>query len=176
SLDRLAAQQEPPLPVDQAAGLSALDPAQLQAAAARLAQPDAVTADVSDCSIIPGGLPATDDQDQDGMDNLTESCLGTDYNHADSDGDTITDTLELQGFTLNNTTWTTNPKMRDSNLDGMDDVAEWNPNWTTQDASTLDPDGDGIPNPWDDDNDGDGIVDSLDNSPFTVLPYKSSYE
>ncbi|MCB0238697.1 MAG: hypothetical protein KDH08_08625, partial [Anaerolineae bacterium] len=132
--------------------------------------------DVSDCSIIPGGLPATDDQDQDGMDNLTESCLGTDYNHADSDGDTITDTLELQGFTLNNTTWTTNPKMRDSNLDGMDDVAEWNPNWTTQDASTLDPDGDGIPNPWDDDNDGDGIVDSLDNSPFTVLPYKSSYE
>ncbi|MEZ4768647.1 MAG: hypothetical protein R2844_09505 [Caldilineales bacterium] len=176
SLDRLAALQEPPLPDDQAAGLGALDPVQLEAAAARLAAPDAVTDDVSDCAIIPGGLPATDDQDQDGMDNLTESCLGTDYNHADSDGDTITDTLELQGFTLNGVTWTTNPKMRDSNLDGMDDVAEWNPAWATQDASTLDPDGDGIPNPWDDDNDGDGVVDSLDNSPYTVLGYQPSYE
>ena len=53
--------------------------------------------DVGDCSIIPGGLPATDDQDQDGMDNPDRELPGTDYNHADSDGDTITDTLELQG-------------------------------------------------------------------------------
>ncbi len=177
SLDRLAAQENPPqIEGNPESGAPVLDDARLQDALSRLAQPAVVTTDVSDCSNIPGGLPAADDQDQDGMDNLTESCLGTDYNHADSDGDTITDTLELQGFTLNNVTWTTDPKMRDSNLDGMDDAAEWNPNWATLNASTLDPDGDGIPNPWDDDNDGDGVVDSLDNSPFTVLGYKSSYD
>ncbi len=131
---------------------------------------------VVDCLTLPNGVVASDDYDNDGMDNVTEHCLGTDYREADSDFDTISDTDELTGFSLGGKTWTTNPLQRDSNLDGMDDASEWTPNWVTNSPNTLDVDGDGIPNPWDNDNDGDGVIDELDNSPYDVLGYKSSYD
>ena len=80
-----------------------------------------------------------------------------------------------QGFTFGGKTWRTDPLQADSNLDGIDDAAEWNPAWVASQPDTLDLDGDGVPNPWDDDNDGDGVPDGLDNSPYKVLDYQSSY-
>jgi len=60
--------------------------------------------------------------------------------------------------------WYGNPVSPDTNNDGLNDYEEWpKPNGT---APSWDPDGDGIPNPWDDDNDNDGVPDRLDISPY----------
>jgi len=138
------------------------------------------TTSVADCSSLPPGIPPHGDEDSDGLDNVTERCLGTDYLNADTDSDTITDTLELQGFTTGSgdetKKWTTNPLDRDSNHDGLDDAAEWNPEWVDVKPQTLDFDGDGVANAWDPDNDGDGVPDALDDSPYKVLEYESTYE
>ncbi|MCP4212937.1 MAG: hypothetical protein GY764_15875 [Halieaceae bacterium] len=131
--------------------------------------------DVTDCAVLPDGIAPDEDYDADGISNLTENCLGTSYRDADTDSDSISDSDELKGFTVGAQTWTTNPLMRDSNLDGMDDFAEWSPSWATSSPSTLDVDADGVANAWDDDNDGDGVIDDLDISPYAVLPYKSSF-
>ncbi|MEZ4768652.1 MAG: hypothetical protein R2844_09530 [Caldilineales bacterium] len=123
------------------------------------------------------GYDPLGDEDQDGLDNATEWCLGTDFRDADTDHDTITDTVELAGFTYNNKTWTTDPREDDSNRDGILDGSEWIQGLDGVDLdAVIDPDGDGVPNPWDDDNDGDGVVDSQDISPVTVLPLRRSFD
>ncbi|MCP4167502.1 MAG: hypothetical protein GY759_16655 [Chloroflexi bacterium] len=122
-----------------------------------------------DAGILPG-----DDNDGDGLTNEIEWCLGTDYDNVDSDSDTITDTLEVKGFTYDGQTWFSNPMLEDSNWDGMSDNNEWNPNVT--DDGFTDYDGDGLPNLWDEDNDGDGVPDNQDISPFQVMPYRSSFD
>ncbi|MCB0257239.1 MAG: hypothetical protein KDI55_26260, partial [Anaerolineae bacterium] len=123
------------------------------------------------------GYAASGDEDADGLDNATEWCLGTDFRNADSDKDTITDTLEVEGFVYDNKTWTTDPLQVDSNRDGMADGNEWRTGLSPEEfAAFIDYDGDGIPNPWDDDNDGDGVSDSLDISPYSVQAYRTSFD
>jgi hypothetical protein len=65
------------------------------------------------------------DTDGDGLDDLTETCLGTSPYAVDSDRDTITDTLEIEGFEFNGRTFHTNPLLVDSNNDNLIDAAEW---------------------------------------------------
>jgi len=120
------------------------------------------------------------DYDGDGLSNADEWCLGTQYegNEAwDSDGDLITDTLEVNGFMFNGILYTTDPLQRDTNGDGMSDGQEWKPSITdpTQFQRFMDLDDDKIPNPWDKDNDGDGVPDAQDISPYStdnVLGYR----
>ncbi len=65
----------------------------------------------------------------------------------------------------------------DSNGDGMDDGDEWKPTLTGDDfVNFIDFDHDGVPNLWDDDNDGDGVPDGNDISPFAVEPYRKQFQ
>ncbi|MFZ6027824.1 MAG: LamG-like jellyroll fold domain-containing protein [Chloroflexota bacterium] len=132
-----------------------------------------------DAASLPAALPAADDgtdSDADGLSDYEEALLGTssstedqDYDGiadgVDTDSDTITDTLEVQGFTYNGQAWYTNPLELDTNNDGIEDSAEWykpgaHPTWDT--------DNDGTPDLFDDDNDNDGVPDRHDLSPFTA--------
>ena len=113
------------------------------------------------------------DTDNDGLDDFTEICYGTDPYYEDTDRDLIPDYDEIIGITHAGETWHSNPFLPDSNSDGMADYNEWiAPHGTAPD---IDPDGDNIPNLWDDDNDGDGLRDNVDLDPFTVTAYQNSY-
>jgi hypothetical protein len=124
------------------------------------------------------GTPG-EDTDNDGLDDVTEYCLGTDPFYGDSDRDMITDTLEIEGFDFGGRTWTSDPFNPDSNNDGLADMSEWPapvgeaPNF--DDLDDWDPDGDGVPNLWDADNDGDGVPDDLDLSPFSRTDYTDAF-
>jgi hypothetical protein len=96
------------------------------------------------------------DSDHDGLPDTQESLLGTDPFNPDTDGDTITDTLEVVGFNLGGKTWYGDPLKPDTNDDGVGDALEWG----------LDTDGDNTPDLWSRDNDSDGVPDNLDLSPF----------
>lgn len=125
---------------------------------------------IEECGDGSGGV----DSDQDGLTDLEESCLGTDPFDPDTDGDTITDTLEITGFALDGQTWTTDPFNADSNLDGMSDASEWPAPVGL--AVNADLDGDGIPNLWDDDDDGDGVSDQIDISPHAFTGYTNRFD
>lgn len=113
-------------------------------------------------------LPANDgtDTDQDGLTDYVEAILGTDPLRTDSDGDLITDTLEVRGFVYGGLTWHTNPLKKDSNDDGIDDGREWTLGAVA--GLPADSDNDGTPDLYDDDNDGDSVPDNLDLSPYTA--------
>ncbi|MFQ5340748.1 MAG: Ig-like domain-containing protein, partial [Anaerolineae bacterium] len=115
-----------------------------------------------------GCYPGDRDSDTDGLCDQYEILLGTDDTDPDTDRDQITDTLEIEGFTYADRQWYTNPFLSDSNQDGLGDYAEWPE--PVGEAPSWDPDGDGLPNVWDDDNDGDGVIDSLDISPWSYSP------
>ena len=120
------------------------------------------------------GTPG-EDTDNDGLEDVTEYCLGTDPYYEDSDRDVITDTVEIEGFEFGGRTWTSDPFEADSNGDGLVDFTEW-PS-PVGDAPHMegvdpwDPDGDDVPNLWDADNDGDDVPDGLDLSPFSHTDY-----
>ena len=102
----------------------------------------------------------TTDTDSDTLPDSVEAILGTDFNNTDSDFDRLNDSYEAR----NNL----DPLKPDSNGDGLADYFE------VTNVSSLDLDGDGYPNAWDFDNDGDGVIDTLDLSPFsTSTPYES---
>lgn len=109
----------------------------------------------------------TADSDQDGLTDYQECLLGTDLFYADTDGDAIMDTQEVQGFVLPNQTrrWYTDPRELDSNRDGIGDTQEWFVN-AGSNNTPGDMDGDNMPDLFDDDNDGDGVLDKIDLSPF----------
>ena len=121
----------------------------------------------------------TEDADNDGLSDADENCLGTDPYHEDSDRDTITDTLEIDGFDYGGRHWTSDPFNLDSNQDGLTDFAEWPdpvgaaPHLDV--ANDWDPDGDGVPNLWDEDNDGDAVPDSIDLSPYARTAYSDTF-
>ncbi|NJL34018.1 MAG: hypothetical protein HC893_09335 [Chloroflexaceae bacterium] len=114
------------------------------------------------------------DSDNDGLDDFTEGCVGTDPYAVDTDEDLITDTLELEGFTYGGRTWKLDPFKQDANGDGLPDFSEWVA--PIGNAPEWDIDGDTIPNPWDDDNDGDGVTDGIDLSPFSSTAYTDTFQ
>jgi hypothetical protein len=109
------------------------------------------------------------DLDADGLDNVSEQQIGTDPVVADSDGDNLSDGVEVNGFRLPNDarTWRSDPTQRDSNGDGLADPQEWHLDAAGNRIAT-DSDGDRVPDLFDDDNDNDGVPDRVDLSPFTL--------
>ncbi len=119
--------------------------------------------------------PNDSDSDDDGLDDGVEyNTLGTDPRMADHDGDGISDLDEVTPFEYNGQTWYMNPLQADTNGDSLIDSIECfersaladSPDGT---AVCPDTDNDGTPDLFDDDNDGDGIHDSVDLSPLTAL-------
>jgi uncharacterized repeat protein (TIGR01451 family) len=113
------------------------------------------------------------DTDGDTIDDASEYCLGTNPYAVDSDNDLITDTLEIDGFDLGGQHWVGDPLEADSNGDGLSDFSEWPA--PAGEAPAWDPDGDDVPNLWDDDNDGDGVPDYLDFSPYSSSSYNEAF-
>ena len=109
------------------------------------------TADIDE--LIASTPPANrTDTDGDGLYDSVEAVLGTDFNNTDSDFDQLNDYYEAKNGL--------DPLEPDSNKDGIPDYFEVT-------GVPLDLDGDGFPNAWDFDNDGDGVSDGLDLSPFS---------
>ncbi len=119
-----------------------------------------------------GDGSAANDSDNDGLDDLTEGCLGTDPYMSDTDNDTISDAQELEEFTVGSQSWNGNPLAADTNLDGLTDNNEWPAAYGGY-ADSWDPDNDGIPNIWDEDNDNDGVSDGYDAAPFSATDYST---
>lgn len=109
------------------------------------------------------GEGAGTDSDADGLTDTQENCLGTDPFNPDTDGDQIPDGIEVRGFDDHGRHWYSNPFEADTNHDGHPDFAEWPV--PIGSAATTDIDHDGIPNLWDNDDDGDGVPDAVDLSP-----------
>jgi type II secretory pathway pseudopilin PulG/subtilisin-like proprotein convertase family protein len=132
---------------------------------------------VSDLSSVDDSNPPDNDSDDDG-DGLTyiqEYRLGTDPNEKDSDGDQITDDVEVAGFEFNSKMWYTDPLNPDTNNDGLMDGLEC-PEQARPDENSLSPhgicrdtNGDGTPDVFDRDNDNDGVPDRVDTSPFVKM-------
>ncbi|HEX8681814.1 MAG TPA: hypothetical protein VF707_05835, partial [Ardenticatenaceae bacterium] len=112
---------------------------------------------------------STQNSDADSLTDYQECLLGTDPTVPDSDGDQITDTLEIQGFSYGGEMWYSDPLDPDTNKDGIPDTQEWLLTDTPPDT-----DNDGTPDLFDEDNDGDGIIDRLDLSPFQTTAVISS--
>ena len=91
----------------------------------------------------------------------------------DTDGDMITDTLEVKGFIYpeGGQRWYLNPSDADTNVDGLIDSVECPALVDVADPrpadirSQCDSDKDGIPNSFESDNDNDGVPDRVDLSP-----------
>ncbi len=127
-----------------------------------------------------GDGEVSEDSDADGLNDAAEYCLGTDPYLADSDRDLVPDKVEIDGFAFGDTMVYGNPLRPDSNSDGLVDGEEWPVPWGTVPeladvADSTDPDGDGVPNLWDDDNDGDLVPDALDLSPFSYVANASTF-
>ncbi len=106
--------------------------------------------------LVAGLIAATTDltdTDEDGLPDTVEAVIGTDPRDRDSDADSIPDMAEVANRT--------DPKSPDSNKDGLADGVE------VVDGD-MDVDLDGTPNAWDPDNDGDGLRDARDLSPFAA--------
>ncbi|MDT8305667.1 MAG: hypothetical protein RRC07_07000, partial [Anaerolineae bacterium] len=121
------------------------------------------------------------DTDGDGLADTLELCLGTDPDSVDSDYDAISDKEELDGFDLGGKHWDSDPLGTDSNHDGLADTREWasalNENGAEHgEAFNADVDGDLIPNLWDEDDDGDGVPDGQDLSPFALTDYTAALD
>jgi hypothetical protein len=97
------------------------------------------------------------DSDGDGLKDKEEERIGTNPTLVDTDGDTLSDYVEVHGFqTADVKTWYGDPRNKDTNGDGIGDNREWG----------LDTDGDFLPDMWSNDNDSDGVPDKVDLSPF----------
>lgn len=101
------------------------------------------------------------DKDGDLLPDSVEAVLGTDFNNSDSDFDRLDDYFETHNDL--------DPLKPDSNDDGLADYFE------VTNVSSLDIDGDNFSNAWDFDNDGDGVIDSLDMSPFSKSILSDSF-
>ena len=103
--------------------------------------------------LLAASTSAADDSDHDGLPDRVEMVLGTYGDLADSDFDDLGDYDEVcQKLS--------DPLEPDSNADGLPDAFEV--------AAEVpdDADGDGVPNLRDPDNDGDGVLDGVELSPF----------
>jgi len=107
----------------------------------------------------------TGDNDDDGLTNGAECVLGTDPDWEDSDNDSVTDYDEVTGFEYDGKMWYTDPLEMDINRDGLGDGIEWNTG-CQEGEIPPDMDGDGTPDLFDRDNDGDSVPDDVDLSPY----------
>jgi len=123
------------------------------------------------------------DEDGDTLTYIEEQRLGTDPENADSDNDQLRDDLEVEGFVFAGERWYTDPLNADTNNDGLLDTREcWivlpldvqrDPPWTA--PCDLDTDGNLEPDIFDRDNDGDGVPDRVDLSPFETMAGADGY-
>ncbi|MFW9955473.1 MAG: hypothetical protein ACFFD3_13040 [Candidatus Thorarchaeota archaeon] len=100
------------------------------------------------------------DYDNDLLYDPVEKVIGTDPTRNDTDSDQLSDYFEVMNGT--------DPLLPDSNYDGIYDFEEVN--------VTLDLDNDGVPNAWDFDNDGDGVNDDPDLSPFACTDALDTFD
>ncbi len=131
---------------------------------------DTPPTDLRDCRVLYAdqGIDPNADDDNDGLTNATEWCLGTDFKKADTDGDGITDTLEVGGYTdAQGHKWLLDPLSDDTNHDGIGDGGACSVD-TTGKLVCKDTDGDGIPDLWDTDIDGDGVPNRDDLTPYGI--------
>lgn len=127
--------------------------------------PDEIPAAFRDLSrFVQELMENTDDtnhSDSDGLPDSVELVIGTDPLNPDSDFDGVNDYDEaFMGM---------DPNKADSNDDRFADYRE------VTDVE-LDLDGDGLPNVWDPDNDGDGVFDYLDLSPHARMTTQSDFQ
>ena len=104
-------------------------------------------------------------------DGIEVNKLGTFPTTNDSDGDVISDTLEIRGFQYAGRHWYLDPNEIDTNKDGLPDNVEcsvWAGASIDSEDICPDSDGDGTPDVFDYDNDNDGVADAVDLSPFTT--------
>lgn len=129
---------------------------------------DASQADRGTATALAMTAIAEGDDDGDGLSNLKETTLGTDPNNPDTDGDGLSDGLEVNQFG-------TNPTNQDSDGDTLKDGQEVN----ELNTSPINPDTDGDSlndgvevaggsNPLKTDTDGDGIPDDQDSDPVNT--------
>jgi len=103
------------------------------------------------------------DDDQDGISNRSEQVYGTRIDNADTDGDQLSDSAEVNGWEITyleksgamvRQTVTSNPLLTDTDGDGISDFTE---------ANTLVSDSSLKRNPQSKDTDGDGLADNIDD-------------
>jgi len=123
-----------------------------------------------------GANPSHPDTDGDGLnDGIEYNELGTDFTTADTDQDGIQDGVEAQGFLGGDgRRWYLNPLDPDTNKDSRADMLEC-PDLLGVTLAAVgnlrcaDTDGDNTPNPFDLDDDNDGVPDKADLSPEVAL-------
>jgi len=127
------------------------------------------------------------DKDGDGLTYAQEERLGTDPDDVDTDNDQITDDAEVDGFTYDGRLWHLDPLNPDTNNDGQLDGVEC-PQQVPETEGSLsprtaagkvpacqntdaagEPVGDKVPDVFDRDNDGDGVPDRVDISPYRAM-------
>jgi hypothetical protein len=115
------------------------------------------------------------DDDGDGLTNAQEDVLGTNSSAGDADadgkidgrdtdGDTLADGIEVKGFAdTAGKMWYLDPSKDDTNSDGLPDSLECSASGTAPVCPDIG--NDETPDAWDNDNDNDGVRDTLDISP-----------
>lgn len=129
-------------------------------------EPGALNPSASPASNIPSLVPAcadSSDLDNDGLKKCEEDLLGTNPTLADSDGDTLSDGQEVAGFAYDSQTWYSDPQKASTLDDGILDGQKCS---AAQFPNCPDTDGDGTPDLFDRDMDGDGVSNALDLSPL----------
>ncbi len=149
----LSAAQSPAI----APNISPLESARLKQAFAAPAASPLGALPLNQARLPSAPAASTVDSDTDGLTDEQEQLLGTDPTNQDTDGDTVSDFAEVQGFTTaNGKTWYGDARNIDTNGDGIGDQREWG----------KDTDHDNTPDLWSFDNDSDGVPDKPDLSPF----------
>ena len=115
---------------------------------------------------IIGTDPTKSDSDGDNLsDGMEVLEIGTSPTQRDTDGDTFSDGLELEPIPgPDGRIWRLDPFAADTNGDGLVDFFECVGNTFCPDF-----DGDTVPDAWDDDNDNDGVPDRIDAAPQAVV-------
>ncbi len=124
------------------------------------------------------------DDDNDGLTDAEEAMHGSDPTKVDSDGDGVSDVVEVRTLGtdpadpdsdadgaddgLDNCPLSSNPTQADTDLDTRGDVCDNCPSDANGTQDDLDLDGTG--DACDSDDDGDGVPDASDNCPFTSNP------